>query len=223
MQEEMELVPSLTVFFSGCNARCCFCQNWDISQDSFSGIVLTGEEIGRGLDEYHELGVKNVNWVGGEPTPHIHTVISGLLNSKSSLPVVWNSNMYLSQEAMALLSGVVDIYLTDFKFGNDECAVRYSGLENYWETVTRNHISASQDAEILIRHLVLPNNLECCSIPILKWIAENLGPGTRVNVMGQYRPAGDTGRCEELQRRLRDPEISYILDSARGLGLDNIV
>lgn len=223
MHEEPELVPSLTVFFNGCNASCCFCQNWDISQDPFGGIILTGQEIARGLDDYHGIGIKNVNWVGGEPTPHIHIILSSLLHSKSNLPVVWNSNMYLSEESMEILSGVVDIYLADFKFGNDLCAIRYSGLERYWETVTRNHILATNDAEIMVRHLVLPGNIDCCSRPILEWIAKTLGPRTRVNLMGQYHPAGISERYPELRRRLKQGELSTLEHYAQGLGMDNRV
>lgn len=76
---------------------------------------------------------------------------------------------------MKLLDGVVDIYLSDFKYGNDSCALRLSHVPDYWETVTRNHKLAWESGDMIIRHLVLPNHLECCTKPILEWIHDNLG------------------------------------------------
>jgi len=223
MGEEPELVPSYTIFFSGCNARCGFCQNWDISQSPFDGRPFDEDDVGNGIDVMHRRGAKNVNWVGGDPTPHLLAVLRGLRATESNIANVWNSNMYLTRDAMSLLAGTVDLYLTDFKFGPGDCGQRYSGLERYWEIVGRNHLLAKQDAEIIIRHLALPGNLECCSRPIFDWVAENLGTGTRFNLMFQYRPAAFSDQFPELRRRLSSAEISELLEMAHEAGLDNLV
>jgi putative pyruvate formate lyase activating enzyme len=223
MHEEPELVPSYTIFFSGCNARCCFCQNWDISQNPFEGRPFEAERIGRDIGLMHSRGAKNVNWVGGDPAPHLLAVLKGLRASKSNIANVWNSNMFLSEEAMDILAGTVDLYLTDFKFGPGDCAERYSGLNDYWRVVTRNHLLAKEDAEIIIRHLALPGNIECCSLPIFEWVAENLGKDTRFNLMFQYRPAALAGNFPELTRRLSSEEISKLIDMAQETGLNNLV
>lgn len=223
MHEEPELVPSYTIFFSGCNARCCFCQNWDISQNPFEGRPFDAEKTGKDIDIMHSRGAKNVNWVGGDPAPHLLAVLKGLRASKSNIANVWNSNMFLSEEAMDILAGTVDLYLTDFKFGPGDCAERYSGLKDYWKVVTKNHLLAKEDAEIIIRHLALPGNIECCSLPIFEWVAENLGNDTRFNLMFQYRPAALAGNFHKLTRRLSFEEISKLIEMAHETGLNNLV
>jgi len=103
-------------------------------------------------------------------------------------PILWNSNMYMSLESMKILRELVDIWLPDFKFGNNKCAIRLSRTPWYFETVSENHrLIYSWGEDIIIRHLIMPGHLECCTKPVLKWIAENM-PETPVNIMDQYHP-----------------------------------
>jgi putative pyruvate formate lyase activating enzyme len=126
--------------------------------------------------------------------------------------------MYLTQRTMELLDGIVDVYLTDFKYGNNDCAQRLSNIRNYWEVVSRNHKMARTQCEMIIRHLVLPNHFECCTKPILVWISENL-EAVRVNVMDQFRPEYNAHEHEELTRRLKPIEFKRAWDLAEDLGL----
>jgi len=96
--------------------------------------------------------------------------------------------MYMSEISMKLLDGFVDVYLTDFKFGPGKCSEELTKVKNYWDIVTRNHLIASKQAEVVIRHLILPNHVECCTFPILEWISKNLGRNCIVNIMDQYYP-----------------------------------
>ncbi len=217
--EEAELVPSGTIFFSGCNFECCFCQNWEISQDPKGGYLWTPQMIAAWVSGMRN-GIRNVNFVGGEPTPNLHNILNSLLLLEADLPVVWNSNMYMSEESMRLLDGVVDLFLGDFKYGNDGCAERFSGAENYFEVVSRNHLLASKSSDLLIRHLLLPGHAECCSKPILKWIRKNLGPGTRVNIMDQYKP--EYKAKGEMGRTLRKEEYDEVVGYAKRIGLLNL-
>ncbi|HSQ02208.1 MAG TPA: radical SAM protein, partial [Methanobacterium sp.] len=139
MGEEPPLVPSHTIFFSGCNFKCVYCQNWDISQYPDHGMVLEPEKLAKIIDLRRGQGSKNVNFVGGDPTPNLSYILKTMKNSMENIPVIWNSNMYLSEHAMKLLDGFADLYLTDFKYGNNECAKRLSGISNYSEVVRRNH------------------------------------------------------------------------------------
>ncbi|WP_456395096.1 radical SAM protein [Thermococcus sp.] len=220
--EEPELIPSYTIFFSGCNFRCVFCQNWDISQQSTGGVYAPGE-ISMEIAVAHMQGAKNVNFVGGEPTPDIPFILEVLGYLRVPIPVIWNSNMYMSEEAMKLLDGVVDVYLADFKWGNDRDALKYSKAPRYWETVTRNFLLAREHyrAEFLIRHLVMPGHLKCCTEPILRWISENLGRDVRVNVMFQYRPEYRAGGYPEIARRLTHEEMEEAVRLVREFGLKN--
>ncbi len=217
--EEDVLVPSYTIFFSGCTFNCVFCQNYDISQFQ-AGIYIEAEKLAWIIDGI--VGrARNVNWVGGEPTPHLPYILEVLEKCSANLPQVWNSNMYCSVETMDILKHVMDVYLTDFKYGNDGCAERLSKVKNYWEIVTRNHEIAYRQGEMIIRHLVMPNHIECCSIPVLEWIADNV-PDAAVNVMAQYYPTYRAFEYEDINRRISNEEYQKVYSHAVKLGLNLI-
>jgi len=231
MGEEPDLVPSYTIFFAGCTFNCVYCQNWDISTRPQAGREISPQEIAAriearttkrsesGLLAVLGGGARNVNWVGGDPTSNLPFILKAMRISRANIPQVWNSNMYLSEESMRLLNGVIDVYLTDFKYGNDLCASRLSNAPHYMRIVTRNHLLARDQCEMIIRHLVLPNHVQCCTRPVLEWIAENL-ENVKVNVMAQYRPEHKARRFEDIARGLRASEFEAAMDIAEGLGLD---
>lgn len=214
--EEPELVPSYTIFFSGCNFMCRFCQNYDISQ-SITGVYYPPEAIGREIDS---VKARNVNFVGGEPTPNLNYILKVLKHS-NKLASVWNSNMYLTEEALKLLEGTQDVYLTDFKYGNNECAFKYSGVKNYFDVVSRNHKLAAKQGEVIVRHLVLPNHVECCTENVVKFVAEELGRETRFNLMFQYRPLYKARECGEINRRLTEGEMEKAIEIVKKYNLEN--
>lgn len=216
--EEEFLVPSFTVFFMGCNFRCVFCQNYTISQRVEKGIVIKPMELANIIDEHSWC--KNVNFVGGEPTPYLPFILQTLEHVRSDIPVVWNSNFYMSKESIELLSNTVDIYLSDWKYGNDRCAERLSGIKNYWEVVSRNHDLAFNDGTLIIRHLILPNHTQCCSKPILEYISENYGDKVIVNLMAQYRPEYLAHKYPEISRKPKPEELKEVWSYAEKLGLN---
>ena len=218
--EERVLVPSHTIFFSGCTFHCVFCQNWDISQAS-SGLYVKPEKLIDVIHKRKTQGARNVNWVGGDPTPNLLYILKVLKLCNDNTPQIWNSNMYCSSETMKLLDGLIDLYLTDFKYGNDECAKRLSKVDNYLEIVKRNHITAHENGVMIIRHLVMPNHIECCSKPIIEWIAENLSNAV-VNIMAQYRPEYHAHEYEEISRSIYTNEFLQVKEYADQLGIDQI-
>ncbi len=218
MGEERVLVPSHTIFFCGCTFRCVYCQNWDIAFHPENGVKVEPERLARIIRHRRSEGARNVNWVGGDPTPNLHYILRVLTVLDVNVPQVWNSNMYLTEEAMRLLDGVIDVYLTDFKYGRNECADRYSSAPEYWEVVTRNHLEARRQCELIVRHLVLPGHVECCTHRILEWIAENLGTDTPLNVMPQYRPEHRAHEYPEINRRPSAEELESAWKKARELG-----
>jgi putative pyruvate formate lyase activating enzyme len=221
--EEVPLVPSHTIFFAGCNFQCVYCQNWDISQHPEDGMPLSEAHLADIIDRRRTQGSRNVNFVGGDPTPDLPFILKTMRLSQENVPVVWNSNLYLSEEAMKLLDGFVDLYLTDFKYGNDGCALRLSKVQNYWEIITRNHKLAWQTGDMIIRHLVLPNHVQCCTKPILNWIYDNLGLEVVINIMGQYRPVYGACGYEDISRQTSREEMNEVLNYARDLGFVNIL
>ena len=215
--EEYFLVPSFTIFFWSCNFSCQYCQNWNISQRFERPKKITPVQLASIIDKHARC--KNVNFVGGEPTPQLPFILEALSNIHSNMPIVWNSNFYLSKKAMALLHGVIDIYLSDFKYGNDNCAKRLSKVKNYTKIIKRNHLIAAKDSELVIRHLMLPGHLECCTKPILKWIADNLRNKAVVNLMNQYTPCWKAFQYREISRYLSDEEFTQATNYAEKLKL----
>jgi putative pyruvate formate lyase activating enzyme len=141
----------------------------------------------------------------------------------AELPVIWNSNMYMTPEAMKILDGAVDLYLADFRYGNDEQALRYSGIRDYWEIVTRNFIEAKRQADLLVRQLVLPGHVECCTKPIVDWCADHLGKDVRFNLMFQYHPEYRAFAYQEINRPLSGSEVRRALEIVKEAGLTNVV
>lgn len=218
--EEPELVPSHTIFFTGCNFSCVYCQNWEISTAPQSGISILPEEVAGIIAMRRAYGSRNVNFV--TPTPHTHVILKILNALKVNIPVVWNTNMYYSHEVARLLEGVVDVYLGDFRYGNDECAGKYSNVPDYLQVVTRNFKTAYASGEILLRQLVLPGHLECCTRPIVKWTKENI-PKVRFNLMFQYRPNYKAYEYPEINRGLTPEEIQKALDIVKESGLEDVL
>jgi putative pyruvate formate lyase activating enzyme len=223
MGEEPELVPSGTIFTGGCSIRCLHCQNWDISQWRSSGTSVTPEAMTLQVQELVERGCKNINMVGGDPTPVTWQWLETMNMMDANIACVWNSNSYYSVETSKLLAGFIDVYLLDFKYGNNKCAEEISGAPGYWEGATRNHLMANRHGELIIRVLVLPGHNKCCTRPILKWVHDNLGPWTRVNLMFQYRPEWRAHERKDLSRTLSTEEVSEAKKIAAEIGLKNLV
>jgi putative pyruvate formate lyase activating enzyme len=216
MGEEAPLVPSGTIFYGGCNFKCVFCQNYDISQvRAREGEKLSPKELANIQVHLRRRGARNINHVGGEPTPHLPFILESFKYLDVNVPQLWNSNMYMSLESMMLLEDIIDIWLPDLKYGNNNCAWRLSKVRNYWEVATRNIKRAHDAGDIIIRHLVMPNHLECCTRPILEWIAKNT-PRALVNIMDQYRPEHLVAKYPKMYSDIaRRPTRNEILEAYR--------
>ncbi|KAJ3427425.1 pyruvate formate-lyase activating enzyme [Anaeramoeba flamelloides] len=215
--EEPELVPSLTIFFSGY-----------ISQNSLNGQIMDPIELANTIQKYFKRcgkrGMRNMNWVGGDPIPNLPFILHVLQNIKENIPCVWNSNMYHSEEASQLLDGVVDLYLSDLKYGSDKCGKMLSKRRNYCSVIHRNLLQAQKSgADILIRHLVLPTHINCCTKECARWVAHNLGISTRYNLMFQYRPCYKASQIEDINRKLTLEERKKALKVTQESGLINFV
>ncbi len=227
MGEESVLIPSGTIFFQSCNFGCVFCQNYDISQ-AWKG-TRDIEDIASKVDDRNlaalaeklvDKGAININYVGGDPIPNLHTIVGSLNHQTSNICQLWNSNFYLTDKALSLIIDFMDFWLPDFKYGNNKCGEKYSGVKNYYDVVARNHkrIHDGGSGEIIIRHLVLPNHVECCSKPILDYIAKQI-PKCVVNVMGQYRPQYKAYDYDEINRTPSSKEMLEVKNYAEKLGI----
>ncbi len=220
--EEAPLVPSGTIFFTGCSFKCVFCQNWDISTRPENGDEVSPEELAQIAIKLRRMGARNINYVGGNPDQQLHTIIESLKYMDINVPLLWNSNFYMSIESMKILVDVIDIWLPDFKYGNDNCALRLSKVVKYFEIVSRNHLIAYEHGDMIIRHLVLPNHIECCTRPVLEWIAKHC-PRALVNIMEQYRPEHlvllNPEKYPDISRRPTSEEMREAYKIAKDLGL----
>jgi len=222
MGEEFHIVPSHTIFFMGCTLHCQFCQNWSISQWFESGHEISPKELALRIDRRRKEGARNVNWVGGEPTPSLLCILKTLKLTEVNIPVIWNSNFYMSKKTMQILDGIVDMHLSDFKYGNNDCGLRLSKIPRYFDVCSRNHSIAAKNAEITIRHLVLPNHVKCCTKPILKWIADNIRDKAIVNIMAQYRPEYKAHEHPDITRGVTREEMEEAIDYAKQLNINYI-
>ena len=231
MGEETVLVPSGTIFFSGCTFKCVFCQNHSISQQwrnpdgkIIDGVERSPQQIAGIAGALAQEGARNINWVGGDPTSNLHVILHVLQNFDVNICQLWNSNMFLSVEGMKLLMEVIDFWLPDLKYANDDFAKRMSKIPNYWSVATRNIKMAHNQGsgEMIIRHLVMPNRVEADTYPILEWCAESV-PKALVNVMGQYRPMHKVQRHRDkfadINRGISYEELTMARDKAEELGI----
>ena len=219
-----------TIFLTNCNLLCIFCQNYDISHLCYGEMVSIGEAAEMMLN-LQSRGCHNINLVTPTHyTPQLVKTISVAAGRGLKLPIFWNCSGYESVETIKLLDGIVDIYKPDMKYSGSEPAKKYSNAPDYFErckeAVREMHrqvgdLKVSNKGiayrGLLIRHLVLPNNLSG-SEKILEFVA-GLSKECYVNIMAQYRPCGRAYEHEELNRRPTSNEYFGVVDCARKLGL----
>lgn len=219
-----------TVFFSGCNLRCVYCQNYPISHGCF-GTRISDKRLTEIFDSLIEQGAENINLVN--PTHYALQLVRVLKDYKSPVPVVYNSSGYESVETLKRLEGVIDIYLPDLKYITADRAQKYSAAADYFEKASaaiaemRRQVPEdvfSPDGKLLkgliIRHLILPMNTNR-SIEIFSWIKKTLGERTLVSLMAQYTPCGEINAFPELQRRITDREYEKVLLFLEEEGFEN--
>jgi len=225
-----------TIFFVHCNLRCVFCQNYDISQGMrpVSSRGIPPARLASLMLELQARGCHNINFVTPEHVvPQILEALVPAVAGGLRLPLVYNTSAYDSLESLELMDGVVDIYMPDFKLWSDERSREWLKASDY-PTTARAAIGAMHDQVgpleideaglarrgLLVRHLMMPGCFDETA-SILRWLAEELGPGTYVNLLDQYRPAGkvDGRRYPELHRRVPAADHAKAVRLAGDLGL----
>lgn len=228
-----------TIFFSLCNLRCVFCQNWDISQQQAGGECKP-EQLARLMLRLQEQGCHNINLVTPEHVvPQVIEAVAVAVEAGLRLPIVYNTSAYDALASLKLMEGIVDIYMPDFKFWKPETAKRLCKAKDYperaREAIREMHrqvgpLRFGPDGlarrGVLVRHLVMPGQIEEAA-SIFKWLAEEISPDTYVNIMGQYRPEYEVGtlasdgapRYAEINRRPTTDELVAAHEAARRAGL----
>lgn len=219
-----------TVFFSGCNLKCIYCQNRKISHERF-GKDVSDTELMKIFDSLIEKGVNNINLV--TPTHYSLRLQKILREYKSTVPVVYNSSGYESVETLKGFEGLVDIYLPDIKYYNSSVAVKYSSAPHYFETAAEavaemyrqvGNLELNNDGiavkGIIVRHLVLPGNISQTR-KIFDYLSQHYPPELYISVMSQYTPYGPAKNTPPLNRKLSSREYSIVKKHILGLGFEN--
>jgi len=217
--EEPELVPSHLFYLSGCDLRCAFCIAEERAFDPRIGTPLDAAFLRRALEWGRARGARNLQWVGGEPTIHLPAILRVMGEVDDLPPIVWKSDLHATPEGLALLEGVVDIHVADFKFGNDACAERIAGVPRYMEILERNLLTVAGTARLIVRHLLLPGHFECCFLPVARWLAAHL-PGARVSIRDGYLPRWQARHHADLRAPLPADAGNRARREAAVLGLD---
>jgi putative pyruvate formate lyase activating enzyme len=145
--EEIDLLPSYMVYLGGCNFRCRFCVQAPDCFNPKGGTPLDPAAAAADFQHIISRGAKTINLLGGEPSLHLHTILAIAANATEPLPLLLNSNMYMTPEVIGLLDGVIYTYIADFKFGNNTCAASLAGIDRYTEVVGRNLLHAATKAD----------------------------------------------------------------------------
>ena len=159
--------------------------------------------------------------LGGEPTIHLHTALELVAALPDSARLIWKTNAHGSAQARELLDGMFDVWLADFKFGNDGCAQHLAKVSGYIGIVQQNLIWANEHSELIVRHLLMPGHIECCWKPVAAWLAENL-PGVKVNLRSGFWPAWHAARHAELRGTVSAGETERAWKIAREYRLNLI-
>lgn len=220
-----------TIFFTHCNLACVFCQNYDISQLG-KGNEVSAQELADIMLELQRMGCHNINLVS--PTHCVAQILEALLiafEEGSKIPIVYNTGGYDSVDTLKLLDGIVDIYMPDIKYGDDERGMRYSSAPNYFFVANsavkemyrqvgdlKTDDSGIAVKGLLVRHLVLPNDLAGTE-KVMEFLATEISTETFVNIMDQYRPLHKAFRYPELSRSITQFELRKAVEIALSHGL----
>ena len=217
------------VFFSGCNLKCVYCQNYEISRDN-KGVEISRKRLVEIFENLVSQGAENINLVN--PT-HYALMIADVLKAwKSPVPIVYNSSGYESVETLKLLDGLVDVYLPDFKYIRNDKAERYSSASDYPETAkkalaemyrqTGNAVfdCGMMKKGMIIRHLILPQNTNS-SLEIIDYIAEHF-ENAYLSLMAQYVPCTNLDDYKEINRTITKREYDKVVDYALSKGIERI-
>ena len=217
--EEAELVPSHTIYLTGCNLRCAFCHTAP-DRATRPAVPLTADRLRAITERGRREGARNLNILGGEPMVNLPALLGVLRECDDLPPLVWNTNLYSTDDALSMVGGLPDVWLVDLKFGNGACAKSIAEAEDYWDVVRGRlaRLCGQEGDKVIVRHLALPGHIDCCTRPALEWLATHL-LDARVSLKLDYVVMPAARRDDRLGRFLSEAEGSRAKELAHSLGL----
>lgn len=222
-----------TVFFSNCNLKCIFCQNYEISSKEY-GKIITIQKLADIFLELQNKNANNINLV--TPTPYVYQIIEAIKIAKKNglkIPIIYNTSGYESLETLKLLDGYIDIYLPDFKYADNDLAQKLSKTKKYFEITTQaikemyRQVGAPKldkngiiKKGLIIRHLILPNHVDNTK-KVIKWINDNIDKNVFVSIMSQYFPCFEAKENRDINRKINQNEYKEVEDFLYSLDIEN--
>lgn len=219
--EEPEIAPTVAVFVTGCSLRCAFCSDGAFVERPSAGTPVEPRGLARLVDGLAP-GARTVSFVGGNPDESMVPLLAAVREMTSGLPVVWNSNLYLAPGPLETLVESVAIFVSDLKFGSDACAREVARAPRYLEVLHRNLDAVHHRRRLIVRHLLMPGHVDCCTLPVVDHVARRL-PGATLHLMTQYEPLFAVWPLPApLGRRPSADEIERALEHAATVGVGSL-
>jgi putative pyruvate formate lyase activating enzyme len=218
VSDEPDLAPCFAIGLSGCDLRCDFCISGAESWNPQAGARLNASRLAHQASVALASGARSIMILGGEPTVHLPAALELVAHLPDTAMLVWKTNAHGTAQARSLLAGLFDVWVADYKFGNDACADRLAHVPNYTAVVRENLCWAAVHTHLIVRHLVMPGHVECCWKPVASWLAREL-PGATVSLRGGFWPGWHSSRHPELHRTASHQELERAKSIAMDLGL----
>ncbi len=221
VSDELMLSPTFAIALSGCDIRCDFCITGRESWNSKAGQPLDISHLVQEAARALAGGARSIMILGGEPTIHLPTVLEIVAALPEAATLVWKTNGHGTHGARLMLEGLFDVWVVDYKFGNDQCALRLAQVPDYTEILRQNLLWAHANTDLIVRHLVMPGHLECCWRPVAEWLALET-PGVKINLRTGFWPAWRAHKHLELRATVAPNEAAEAVRYARSLDLNLI-
>lgn len=192
--EEPGLNPSHQIYLAGCNLRCEYCTVAEWNERPIETEEIGIDKLTAAIERRRREGARTLNFLGGEPAVNLHAVLSILARLDDRYRVIFNTNLYFEAVVNDLMHDIADVYLADLKCYDRKCCRDILGAEDYFEVASANLHREPRPSETIVRHLILPEHEECCTKPILEWIAQYM-PNVPVSLRGDYIPPVDADYC----------------------------
>ncbi|MDB6027898.1 MAG: Radical superfamily protein [Verrucomicrobiales bacterium] len=218
VSDELELIPTFAIALSGCDLRCSFCITGKESWNPHAGERFDVKGLADQATHALENGARTIMILGGEPTIHLPDALAIAAALPDDAKLIWKTNAHGSAEARELLDGIFDVWLADYKFGNDACAQRLALVPHYNEVVRENLLWANDHSELIVRHLLMPGHVDCCWQAVAQWLAEHL-PQVKINLRSGFWPAWQARKHADLRGTTSSLETERALRIAHDYNL----